>query len=173
MKQVIAILLAIVCVLVLGGCRTENEGSGVCPPSSTEAEQGGEEQKDEENGEEDVVVISCGDKVLEIQLADTVSARALKDRLAGGEISVAMRAYGGFEMVGALGFSLERDDVNMTTRTGDVVLYSGDQLVIFYDSNSWAYTKIGHIRGATRESLENFFGWTDKTEVTFSLKARG
>lgn len=118
----------------------------------------------------EVLTISCGENVLEIHLADTVSARGLADRLVYGDITISMHSYGGFEMVGSLGFSLERSDVNMTTQTGDVVLYSGNQLVIFYESNSWAYTKIGHINGATRESLINFFASADEAIITLSLQ---
>lgn len=184
MKKFIVILLAIVCALFVVGCQTESgENAGAKPPSYSQTEQGGgeqtdggnnmEQQEDENNSEAQVVEISCGENILEIQLADTVSARALAKRLFSGDITISMRAYGGFEMVGALGFSLERQDVNMITQTGDVVLYSGNQLVIFYDSNSWAYTKIGHICGATRQSLENFFGGEEEAEVTFSLKDRG
>ncbi len=56
-----------------------------------------------------------------------------------------MSMYGGFEQVGEIGTSLPRNDVQTTTSAGDIVLYSGNQIVIFYGNNSWAYTRLGHI----------------------------
>ena len=56
-----------------------------------------------------------------------------------------MSMYGGFEQVGSIGQSISRDDKQITTEYGDIVLYSGNQIVVFYGSNSWAYTKLGHI----------------------------
>ena len=60
-------------------------------------------------------------------------------------ITVEMSMYGGFEQVGPLGTSLPRNDVQITTQAGDIVLYSGNQIVVFYGSNSWAYTRLGNI----------------------------
>ena len=78
------------------------------------------------------ITITCGNNTLEITLADTVSADAFVKRLAQSDVTVSMREYGGFEMVGGLGFSLARKDEHMTANTGDVVLYGGNNIVIFY-----------------------------------------
>lgn len=61
--------------------------------------------------------------------------------------------YGGFEKVGALGFSLPSSNRQITTCSGDIVLYQGNQIVMFYGSNSWSYTKLGHI--------DDLRGWED------------
>ncbi|MCQ2771877.1 MAG: hypothetical protein MJ238_01180 [Bacilli bacterium] len=53
--------------------------------------------------------------------------------------------YGGFEQVGSLGHTIKSNDVEMTTNPGDIVLYSSNQIVVFFGSNTWAYTKLGHI----------------------------
>lgn len=74
--------------------------------------------------------------------------------------------YGGFEQVGSIGQSIVRDDEQLTTSPGDIVLYSGDQIVVFYGSNSWSYTKLGHIdmsEGELTELLSN-------GDVTITLK---
>lgn len=173
MKKFLTILLTAVCILLVGGCHTDdNAGGGAQFPPAADTEQGAGDHTDGSDSveEEGVITISCGGNTLEIELAYTISARDLSDRLQGGDITISMHGYGGFEMVGALGFSLERQDVNMTTQTGDVVLYSGNQLVIFYDSNTWVYTKIGRINAANEQVLHEFFGTSGEVDVTLSLK---
>jgi hypothetical protein len=68
-----------------------------------------------------------------------------------------MSMYGGFEQVGSIGQSISRDDKQITTEFGDIVLYSGNQIVVFYGSNSWAYTKLGHI-DLSEEELTQLLG---------------
>jgi len=79
--------------------------------------------------------------------------------------------YGGFEQVGPIGQGLPSDDQQTTTQPGDIVLYSGDQIVIFYGSNSWAYTKLGHA-DLTEEELQGLLGNEDVT-LTIYHKADG
>ena len=64
--------------------------------------------------------------------------------------------YGGFEKVGALGRSLPTNNSQIATRPGDVILYSGDQIVLFYGSNSWSYTRLGKIEYASLAELKSF-----------------
>ena len=71
--------------------------------------------------------------------------------LAQNAITVNTSAYGGFEQVGSLPQRFSRNDVQMTTQPGDIVLYSGNQLVIFFGSNSWSYTRLGHIEGLSTD----------------------
>ena len=70
-----------------------------------------------------------------------------------GAIEVFASRYGGFEQVGSLSQSFSRNDVQTTTQPGDIVLYSGNQLVIFFGSNSWSYTRLGHIEGLSTDEL--------------------
>ena len=70
-----------------------------------------------------------------------------------GAIEVSASRYGGFEQVGSLPQSFSRSDAQMTTQPGDIVLYSGKQLVVFFGSNSWSYTKLGHISGLSADEL--------------------
>ena len=70
-----------------------------------------------------------------------------------GVIEVSASRYGGFEQVGSLPQSFSRNDVQTTTQPGDIVLYSGNQLVIFFGSNSWSYTRRGHIEGPFTDEL--------------------
>ena len=79
-----------------------------------------------------------------------------------------MSMYGGFEQVGPIGTSLPRNDVQMTTQQGDIVLYSGSNIVIFYGSNSWAYTKLGRIAGLSGSDISDLLGNGDIT-ITFFI----
>ncbi len=74
-----------------------------------------------------------------------------------------MSMYGDFEQVGSLGTSLPRKDEQTTTQAGDIVLYSGNQIVVFYGSNSWAYTRLGKITDKSAEELEELMGSGDVT----------
>jgi hypothetical protein len=80
-----------------------------------------------------------------VEWEDNESVEALKELCQEGPLTIRMSMYGGFEQVGSIGQSLPRDDSRTTTQAGDIVLYSGDQIVVFYGSNSWAYTRLGHI----------------------------
>jgi rhodanese-related sulfurtransferase len=75
-------------------------------------------------------------------------------------LTVKMSMYGGFEQVGPVGRSIVSNDEQITTEAGDIVLYAGDRIVIFYGSNSWAYTKLGHIDQA-QEEMEKLLGEED------------
>ena len=77
---------------------------------------------------------------------------------AGNDEAVEMSMYGGFEQVGFLGTGIPGNDVQTTTQPGDVVLYSGNQIVVFYGSNSWAYTRLGRIDGMSGSELEDLLG---------------
>ena len=74
--------------------------------------------------------------------------------------------YGGFEQVGDIGSSLPQNDSNITTQAGDIVLYSGNSISIFYDSNTWSYTRLGKITGKTQVELKELLG---KDRVTVSI----
>ena len=181
MKKLTAILFALV-LLVICACTPPLPATNVTENTAIPDQQTDQNVDQSQNTDNDqtadqsvpveeatAVQIYCGENNLQITLADTVSAVAFAEKLQNGDITIKMHGYGDFEMVGGLGFSLERDDQQMTTTVGDVILYSGNQIVIFYGSNSWAYTKIGTINGATRDGLLAFFGGTAEVSVTFSL----
>ena len=120
-----------------------------------------------EEGENDMQMM-IGETPVTVVWEDNASVEALKTLAAEG-IAIEMSMYGGFEQVGAIDQSLPRDDQQTTTTSGDIVLYSGNQLVVFYGSNSWAYTRLGHITDQTPEQMKALLGNGDVT-ITLSMK---
>lgn len=110
-----------------------------------------------------------GGKTFTATLENNASAQALKDRISKGSITVEMNDYGDMEKVGPLGFSLPRTDRQTTTRPGDIILYLGNNLVIYYDTNSWNFTRIGRVNGInTRGEMLDLLGGVGKRTVTIS-----
>ena len=101
-------------------------------------------------------------------LSDNASADAFYALLAEGSITIDMHDYGGFEKVGPLGTEIVRSDEDITTTPGDIILYLGSNVTIYYDVNSWDFTLLGHIDGATGENMREFLG-DGNPSVTFSL----
>ncbi len=123
-------------------------------------EESGRVDLDNTNTKE--IMLYVGDEQVDVIWEDNESINALKDKLQEGDIEVEMSMYGGFEQVGALGFELPRNDAETTTTSGDIVLYSGNQIVMFYGSNSWAYTRLGKIQASNQE-IEELFANGDVT----------
>ena len=86
------------------------------------------------------------------------SVAALTELVKDKPLTVNTSMYGGFEQVGSIGTSLPKNDAQTTTQAGDIVLYSGNQIVVFYGTNSWAYTRLGHITDKTAEQMEKLLG---------------
>ena len=120
-----------------------------------------------QEGDNDMQMM-IGETPVTVAWEDNASVEALK-MLAGEGLTVEMSMYGGFEQVGSIGQSLPRDDQQTTTASGDIVLYSGNQLVVFYGSNSWAYTRLGHISDQTPEQMKALLGNGDVT-ITLSMR---
>lgn len=125
----------------------------------------------EESEEEEMnsFLITVGDTNIEASFADNSSAEAFKEKLQEGPLTLSLHDYGNFEKVGALGFELPRNDTQITTEPGDVILYQGNQITIYYDTNSWNFTRLGKIQNVTQDELKEFLGEGD-VSVTFSLK---
>lgn len=126
-------------------------------PAPAETEAPAEETTEEEAS----LKLWIGEQEVEVLWEDNDSVRALEE-LAGAEgLTVALSGYGGFEQVGSLGTRLPRSDVQTVTAPGDIVLYSGNSIVLFYGSNSWAYTRLGKIQGLDESELRQLLGGGD------------
>ena len=98
-------------------------------------------------------------------LADNSSATAFYQLLEKGPLTVDMHDYGNFEKVGSLGTSLPRNDSQITTEAGDIILYQGNQITIYYDTNSWNFTRLGKIDDITQAQLKKILGKGDVSAV--------
>ena len=110
-----------------------------------------------------------GGRTFTATLVDNSSTQALKEQLAKGNITVEMEDYASMEKVGSLGISLPRNDRPTTTGPGDLILYQGHNLVIYYDTNSWSFTRLGKIDNASQADLKAALGKGD-VKVTLSLE---
>lgn len=116
------------------------------------------------------VLLKAGANTMTATLADNDATRELTRLLEQGDITISMSDYGGFEKVGALPQSFPTSNTQITTVPGDIMLYQGNQMVIFYGSNSWSYTRLGKIDGATASNLRQFLGNGNIT-LTLSLES--
>ena len=141
------------------GVRQEQSDEGSVPPVSDLTSDGGNENGGNEHEEEaEIMYMYIGGGRAEVALAENEATKALTGLLEGGDIVCTADDYGGFEKVGALGHSLPASNSRIDARPGDVMLYQGNQIVVFYGSNSWSYTPVGRIQGLSAAELEAFLG---------------
>ena len=181
MKRLLRLLLLLWLALLLCGCgteprslptQTETAGEDVVEetprPSemvrpTTEESALAPAEKTTESEEPEEMQMQIGDTVVTVKWENNESVKALRELAGDQPLTVEMSMYGGFEQVGSIGQRLPRNDVQTTTSAGDIVLYSGNQIVVFYGSNSWAYTRLGRITDKTAEELTALLGNGDVT----------
>ena len=165
-KGIFKVIIAVILCSVLCACghsaESPTDESPTNPGSVTNAPEQNNTQKDGKN-----MVMKIGETIVPVVWEENASVRELAG-LAEEGLSISMSKYGGFEQVGAIGRSLSRNDRRITTAPGDIVLYSGNQLVVFYGSNTWEYTKLGKIE-LSEEELKNLLGNSDVT-ITFETE---
>ena len=128
------------------------------------------EIKEQEQKMTDKIQLTISGTTLPVLIEDNVATRALVAALRESSITYTARDYGGFEKVGALGRSLPTSDTDITTQAGDVILYNGDNIVLFYGSNSWSYTRLGKIQYKSLDELKSFLkAGGGNISVTLSL----
>lgn len=98
--------------------------------------------------EEEIMKLEIDKNVLDVTWNDNASVTALNEIK---PLTINMHLYGGFEQVGYIGESIVSDDKKITTKPGDIVLYSSNQIVVFFGTNTWSYTKLGHINLSENE----------------------
>jgi diketogulonate reductase-like aldo/keto reductase len=103
--------------------------------------------------EESKMILLINETPIEVNWEDNEAVAALCEAVKENPLMIRMSMYGGFEQVGSLGMSLPQSDTRITTEVGDIVLYAGDQMVVFYGSNTWEYTRLGHITDKTQAEL--------------------
>ena len=161
-----ALLLAL--ALLLCGCAAAPRGTATAPAATELPAPASQEPPAAEKEETEEMKLQIGETPVTVRWEENASVTALRDLIRQGELRLELSGYGGFEQVGPIGQSLPRDDVQTTTAAGDIVLYAGNQLVIFYGSNSWAYTRLGHITEPDAAALTTLLS-QDSVRVSLSL----
>lgn len=150
--------------------QSENTGDAGESGNNEENENHGNPDNDDALMENNTLTLTVNDRSFTATLADNSATEALKERLVQGALEVRLDDYGDMEKVGSLGFSLPRTDRQTTTVPGDIMLYQGSSLVIFYGSNSWAYTPLAKVDGvSTREEMLELLGGEGTVTLTLSL----
>lgn len=129
MKRLIMTLL--MSTLLLSGCINKNNKDNQSEDDITD-----------NISEEEIMKLEIDENVLDVSWNNNASITALNEMK---PLTVNMHLYGGFEQVGSIGKSIVSDDKEITTKSGDIVLYSSNQIVVFFGTNTWSYTKLGHI----------------------------
>ena len=160
MKRIGYALWAVVLVLCLAACSTASHPS----PTSTISP----ESKEDTTVDTHTFYLTVEGVTFPATFADNQGAEALADLLTDGPLTLSLEDYGSFEKVGSLGQSLPTSNTHITTQSGNIVLYQGNQIVLFYGSNAWSYTPLGQVTDLT--GWQEALGHGDVT-VTFSLTA--
>ena len=182
-------LLPILLLVLMVGCNVNNttiepindevnkqDETNIIVEEPTKEDVGAEQSVDEANLSVDfkennmstsTIKIEVNNKELIVELEDNAATKELVSKLNSGNVVVKASEYGGFEKVGALGFSLTKDDKQISTKAGDLVLYQGNQISLFYNSNSWSYTMLGKVTNVSADELKEILGNGD---VTLTLK---
>ena len=114
--------------------------------------------------------ITINGKMVSCQLVDNSSTRALLAQLEKGDITYEADDYGNFEKVGYIGFSLPQNNESISTTAGDVILYQGNNICLYYDTNSWTFTRLGKIEGMSKDEIKTFLNaGGGNVKVTLSL----
>lgn len=169
-KSTAGLLLLAVLGLSACGMGGAPESSGASSAQGTVPEQAVEQSQSSSeaaSGQEGAALkITVGNYELPATFEDNPSAQAFRELLAQGPVTVSMEDYGGFEKVGPLGTTLTRSDQSITTEPGDVILYQGNQITIYYGTNSWTFTRLARIDDPTDLQVKLGEG---TVQVTFSL----
>lgn len=127
------------------------------------------EKEDSTTMKDRIKLIVNNGKIFTAKLENNSSARALKEILEKGDISIQMQDYANMEKVGPIGKTLPRNDTQTTTAPGDLILYQGKYFVIYYAPNSWNFTRLGKIENINENELKSALGEGNAT-VILSIK---
>ena len=150
---------------------TQEETIGITEVPENESERNVNEDQIQTEDTEKMLQMKINGTVVNVLWEENESVDALMDMCKDAPLEIQMSMYGGFEQVGPLGRNLPRNDSQTTTSAGDIVLYSGDQIVVFYGSNSWSYTRLGHITDQDNEGMAALLGNGDVI-ITISMEAQ-
>ena len=177
MKKIIIAIIGLFIISYLVGCGKNSNSSNTTNNSSTQepsptipstdSNPTTTEPKEDDPYMNKTIELKIGNTIVDVYWLNNDSVKALKE-LAKDGLTINMNMYGDFEQVGSLGKTITSNDESLTTTAGDICLYQSNQIVIFYGSNTWSYTKLGHISLSTSE-LTDLLG-EENVVITLKLK---
>jgi len=177
-KKLLILVLVSALALVMGACgadpaEEQNEQDTDAKATETETSAAEVSSAGAETETTDTVTtdmkmkLFIDDQEVSVEWENNEAVSALAGQVKAQPLTIDMAMYDDFEQVGDLGTSLPAEDVQMETKPGDIMLYAGDKIVVFYGTNSWAYTPLGTIKDKTEEEMAELLGQHD---VTITLK---
>lgn len=164
-KRIISIFVFLLILCMLAGCTENSSGSKEIGTDTSEIVTESSESISENDKQ---IILTINETKIDVTWEDNEAVTDLKELLKENPITIETENYGSFEQVGNLPDFLSQNDSRMTTEAGDIVLYSGKSIVLFYGSNTWEYTKLGHIEHLSVEEIQTLLN-TDNTTLTISL----
>lgn len=152
MRRIAVFLFAVMLLFSLTACGNIAEKSDATITDTPNSQEGKIEDMDNK------LRLFIGDKELPVTWEDNESVNALRELVENKPMTIQMSMYGGFEQVGDLGTNITRNDKQIATSAGDIVLYSGNQIVLFYGSNSWEYTMLGKVTDTSADEMAELLG---------------
>ena len=177
-QQMFMMALMLGIILSLSACGTARAASGAQNAAAevTESQNAPNELTETQNApamttgevQKTMLQMTIGETKVKVNWEDNDSVKALWELCREKPLTIQMSMYGGFEQVGPIGTRLPSNDVQTRTAAGDIVLYSSNQIVVFYGSNSWAYTRLGHIEDQDAAGMAALLGNGD-VSITLSM----
>ena len=168
MKRFLGLIMMCILLAVMPAGCSSSKGDAV-------TDTGGKEVSDaadpENNTEEEIIEMkmTINGTAVDVSWENNASVKALAKMAGNGPVTIETDPYGGFEQVGSIGATLPSSDTNIKTKAGDIMLYTSSQMVIFYGSNSWAYTRLGRITDKSDSELRELLGG-DGVTVTITAE---
>lgn len=171
LKKLPLVLIVLMMLSILAACEGGKERSPEKPvQKETESIENDEAVALVPNvDKQQMLKIEVNDTLLYAEFEDNSSAEALKEKLRKESLELDMHDYGGFEKVAALPWDLPENNETITTQAGDVILYQGNELTIYYDTNTWNLTRVARIQGTDSNILKDLLGEGD-VKITLSLE---
>ena len=165
MKRALTAVIVMLLLLSLAACsgndvqeQAENTSGENQTSESTEGSEEKETEHTGENGDMINMHMTINGKEVRVTWEDNESVRALAELAAESPVTIETSRYGGFEQVGPIGTTLPASDADTVTKPGEIALYTSNNIVVFFGSNSWAYTRLGHIEDLSDDELKELLG---------------
>lgn len=174
MKKIITLLVTLLLIISLSACSKNDSATTPStddvPPTtiSSDTTTPSDEPKEDESYLLKSLVLTIDSSEVDVYWIDNDSVKELK-KLAKDGLTIELHQYGGFEQVGQLGNNIKSNDTSITTNIGDICLYQSNQIVLFYGSNTYNYTKLGHIN-LTKTELVELLGEEESVSIVLKLK---